>query len=1293
MTGANILDWLAATSAAWLPILLDTSLKGAAILALASVVALAMKRSSASARQVIWFLAMTAILLMPVLSLALPSWRVLPDWAKVELPPVSAPAARVQAPAAAPQRGPQPQYTRPGAMPAWQETPPDPQATPILASTQPANAAVPSPVASAEVPPAPPVEAVPWQMRVMPWVMGVWMLGLAIALVPLLLGRLSLWAMHWAARPAADPQWQELLKRAKATLGLGRKVLLLQSRRHVMPMTWGLLRPRLLLPAEADGWSPELKWVVLLHELAHAKRWDCLTKLVAHLACSLYWFNPLAWWAFKRLQSEAEAACDNLVLCSTAAPAVGSEIKDVTSAPVNPCDYADHLLHIASGLRAGMLFAHSGIAMARKSNLEGRLLAILDGKCNRRSLTRWGLLLAALLVSAVVVPIASMTPADKTQEAIETMRQGPPAYSQEGLHARQFLLEQARAGKLTSAQATQVFEILHSRLQAAISGKSGDRLFEDEYLLMWQLALSDTVSKDRQHELLSLLGGPIECKFRDVGAGALEFRVEGHSMLPPQGMVVHYVARATAVDGKLLDQPLGEVLVVEKGETGKSSGTSWGSTKPTTFSSLKEFVAVELQVTWYRLPETNIENLPSVARWPEDKVRKALESAGAKKIASYQQRCELSAANNWTSHAELPTQPATARNGYVEVQVAIRDRQYQQGDEVDSGEFQVLHELRWPVPGDGKAGKLRLTARDGTAMDVSWSGVTPLPKGEKGFLFKDFVWSLPAPVVDPFNGDRRGFGPYTRARQAFTPIFDLLVTPVGLGDAAHQPSTAPTSALVIRARWVEANENAATQPATTCTSSASAPTSLPFTLGYDTTRITTPLLPDGRPDYLAAINEAAAKGVTKDNNAAVLVITAIDEKTALNDAVREKVLAKLELTLGKERVVFKDFPGKDGAGMTLDLTFWKAVAGPWQSKDFPALAAWLKENEWPLALFSNAAERSRWFIPLVPEEEKSPWLNTLTLNYGQIRGLSQALVIRSNLAVGEGRLEDAAPDLLAVHRLGMLLGQDSTLIGRQSGIAICSLADDALSRNAAGGSFSGPLAREISKELMTMQASSFAGAYDHAERYRFLNLVLNGTKGDAGRAFGTEKESDPLNKEFLNAWKEAGTDAFLRRINRNYDRLIDAMSKPSFAQRAKAKAEMYEQLTQLKQKLATQSTVTSPVDLAGDFLPLFPSIGRAQVLADIVMVQRDLAVVALGLCAYKADNGKYPDRLDALAPKYLPKVPEDFCSGKPFIYKTTGQEYVLYSVGENMTDDGGKARADRGDDLVVKTPMAASSQP
>ena len=227
--------------------------------------------------------------------------------------------------------------------------------------------------------------------------------------MPLVLGKISLWRLGRHSRPVDGGSWGDLLARAQAALGFRRDVRLLESDRRAMPMLWGLWRPWLLVPAEAESWPALRRWVVLLHELAHAKRWDCATKLLAHVACAVYWFNPLAWLAFKRMQTEAEAACDDLVLAS----------DHSNIAELKPSDYATHLLEIASGFKSSMLAAYSSIAMARRSKLEGRLLAILDGGRSRRRLTFLVATVAVLLMAGLAVPLAMLHARDANQATAE----------------------------------------------------------------------------------------------------------------------------------------------------------------------------------------------------------------------------------------------------------------------------------------------------------------------------------------------------------------------------------------------------------------------------------------------------------------------------------------------------------------------------------------------------------------------------------------------------------------------------------------------------------------------------------------------------------------------------------------------------------------------------------------------------------------------------------------------------------------------------------------------------------
>src|SRR6185369_11018589 len=136
----------------------------------------------------------------------------------------------------------------------------------------------------------------------------------------------------------------------------------------------------------------EQRRAVLLHELGHAKRWDCLTQLLAQLACAAYWFNPLVWVAWKRMQVERERACDDLVL------AAGSRASA----------YAEHLLRTASALPPMRFISAAAIAMARPSALEERLRAILDTHRSRGSLRSKTLAGTLFLLALLMVPVACL---------------------------------------------------------------------------------------------------------------------------------------------------------------------------------------------------------------------------------------------------------------------------------------------------------------------------------------------------------------------------------------------------------------------------------------------------------------------------------------------------------------------------------------------------------------------------------------------------------------------------------------------------------------------------------------------------------------------------------------------------------------------------------------------------------------------------------------------------------------------------------------------------------------------
>lgn len=198
------------------------------------------------------------------------------------------------------------------------------------------------------------------------------------------LGVLRVFLLRRRARPSP---LQALADECGVELGLSQSVPVLASAALRVPLACGVFRPRILLPADAASWPEDRLRMVLLHELAHVQRRDCLTHVLSRLAVALYWFHPLVWLAAWNAAREREHACDDAVVALTH----------------RPSDYAEHLLAVARLALPGErgLFA---AAMAHHSDLEDRLMTILDPHRNRRPAA----LLAGAALLTLILPLAAM---------------------------------------------------------------------------------------------------------------------------------------------------------------------------------------------------------------------------------------------------------------------------------------------------------------------------------------------------------------------------------------------------------------------------------------------------------------------------------------------------------------------------------------------------------------------------------------------------------------------------------------------------------------------------------------------------------------------------------------------------------------------------------------------------------------------------------------------------------------------------------------------------------------------
>ena len=393
-------------------------MKATTVLMLGAVCVLLARSASAATRHLLWALTLGGSLVVPAAAELVPQWHMpfslwpanrgwlLPP-ATTAVPPAASGASSNAVLALAP-RATSPGHLRGAGVVRHAAVPPSVgvvRAGPVVAMPVegPTPAVSASPAAIAEVAALPqlastsstpiaPALSAPW-LAWAPWAIVVWIAGVLIALAPTLIGLARLASLARRARPMRGGRWALLIPSAMREIDVRRRVRFIEME-EVMPMTWGILRPVVLLPSGDFESSIAQRLDVLRHELAHVRRYDCLTQLIGQVACAVYWFNPLAWLAARQLRVERERACDDEVL----------------RAGAKASDYANYLLRVARSMRTPGAAAFGGVAMARPSQLAGRLLAVLDDRRQRGRLSLPVARRASLAASLAVVGIASVSP-------------------------------------------------------------------------------------------------------------------------------------------------------------------------------------------------------------------------------------------------------------------------------------------------------------------------------------------------------------------------------------------------------------------------------------------------------------------------------------------------------------------------------------------------------------------------------------------------------------------------------------------------------------------------------------------------------------------------------------------------------------------------------------------------------------------------------------------------------------------------------------------------------------------
>lgn len=488
-----------------------------------------------------------------------------------------------------------------------------------------------------------------------------------------------------------------------------------------------------------------------------------------------------------------------------------------------------------------------------------------------------------------------------------------------------------------------------------------------------------------------------------------------------------------------------------------------------------------------------------------------------------------------------------------------------------------------------------------------------------------------------------------------------------------------------------------------------------FTVAKDTTYVAGPFDKDGFIDYVYALNGRLSQGVTPDNNASVLLCQIIGPRPegknmptkfykwmGIKEPPEKGDYLKSLYQYLKDDVQIMD-------GKTLqDLQDEQDLASgrPWTAKQYPTVAAWLKFNDKPLSLVHTATKRTHYYYPLVPSDTAtSELIAVLIPGVQKCRELANMLPARAMLHTGEGRYDEAWQDLLACHRLGRLVAKGGTLIEGLVGIAIDAIASGAEVAHLDCGKLTAQQIKDRLADLHKLPPMpGIAEKIDLTERFMMLDTLMLIPRGDAKLVAGLTGVALPEPPKGVGkpGFADVDWDPALRAFNKWCDRTAAVLRIKDRPERIKQMDKLASDQSKLKMDVMDSGQLakvlwdakTTPHErgkLFGDVFVamLMPTIQKVQAASDRAEQNQRNLHVGFALAAFFADHGRYPKKLDELAPKYLTQVPNDLYTGKALLYQAKEKSFLVYSVGPNGIDEQGHWYDSNppGDDPNVRLPL------
>jgi hypothetical protein len=479
-----------------------------------------------------------------------------------------------------------------------------------------------------------------------------------------------------------------------------------------------------------------------------------------------------------------------------------------------------------------------------------------------------------------------------------------------------------------------------------------------------------------------------------------------------------------------------------------------------------------------------------------------------------------------------------------------------------------------------------------------------------------------------------------------------------------------------------------------------------ITISKETTGIVGPVLGNGLPDYAGALNVRYGKGVTPENNGFVLwyaVLSpgwsvAADPYSARGQATFLKELGIEEPPAG--RALWQDYMDrhwndkrpKSGDDYYMELL--KAGHTLWTAKDYPDIAAYLEEMKPVIEQTARAAARDRWWCPAIQEEDGTLFL-TYYPAFSGIRRAGDGIRARATLRAAAGDFDGFVADVITVQRLARHNARGPSALQRLIAHSMINEVDNTAGAVVGSGRLTAAQCDVLLKALDGLPAlEGFSECVDIGERWNQLQRALM-----IARSHGFIPE--PVQGMFSGAdlgridphlrWQfstlEPGAvdwDIVLKRLNEQTDAVLAAVSKTDYGELVKASEGLKKKVndsidaftTQENLRKRTDQTTAEYSELVAKTLIGFmtPPLSMAEASIRRSDMKEQMLRVLIAAAKFKAEKGTWPARLEELVPEHLRELPRDLCApGGTFRYRVNERGALVYSVGPNGKDEGGKA--------------------